>query len=148
MEREGFSCYLARNVEADSAMSLQRILKKIKTRQHPLILNATAATEVPYADALYGGVIVSNLGASAATTFTLPKAVPGMRVSAVLKAAQELRLDPFGTETIALPSTGVQQAAGKYITADALSESVQLVCLIAGTWDAVGATDGTWGVEG
>lgn len=136
-------------MEADVAMSAnQRIIAKIRRRQAPKVINATAATDIAYADALYGGVVVANNGASAAVTFNLPEAIPGMRVSAVLKAAQELRLNPQDTETIALPSTGVQQAAGKYITADALSESVQLVCIIAGTWDAVGATDGTWGVEG
>jgi hypothetical protein len=66
-----------------------------------------------------------------------------MRVSAVVRAAQELRLDPNGTETIALPSSGVQGAAGKYLTADAVGENVELICLTTGTWDAVGHT-GTW----
>lgn len=89
---------------------------------------------------------VSNAGASGAATFTLPAAEPGLRVSAVVEATQQLRLDPNGTETIALPSTGVQSAAGKYITADALAESVELVCLTKGTWDVVNF-QGTWTAE-
>ena len=90
---------------------------------------------------------VSNAGATGAATFTLPAAVVGMRVTANVEAAQELRLDPNGTETIALPSSGVQGAAGKYLTADAVGERVQLVCFTAGTWDVIDYT-GTWTAEG
>lgn len=92
------------------------------------------------------GITLSNLGASGAATFTLPAAVQGMRVTAVVQVAQELRLDPNGAETIALPSTGVQGAAGKYLTANALTESVQLICLTTGTWDVISYT-GTWTAE-
>lgn len=92
-------------------------------------------------------VHVSNAGASGAATFTLPAALVGMRVTANVEAAQELRLDPNGTETIALPSSGVQGAAGKYLTADAVGERVQLVCFTAGTWDVIDYT-GTWTAEG
>jgi hypothetical protein len=89
------------------------------------------------------GIIVSNAGAAAAATFALPAATVGMRVTAVVEAAQELRLDPNGVETIALPSSGVQGAAGKWLVADAVGENVQLVCLTAGTWDCINFT-GTW----
>lgn len=93
------------------------------------------------------GIIVSNAGASGAATFALPAATVGMRVTAVVEAAQELRLDPNGTETIALPSSGVQGAAGKYLVADAVGENVELVCLTAGTWDCTNYT-GTWTAQG
>lgn len=129
-------------------MSLQpsyKIIQGVKAKLVPTIL--TSAATITRNQALYGA-IVTNVGAGAAVTYVLPPAIVGMRVRAVVKAAQELRLDPNGTETISLPSTGVQQAAGKYITADAVSESVELICIVAGTWDAFGATDGTWGVEG
>jgi len=89
-------------------------------------------------------VHVTNVGAVGAVTYALPAATVGMRVTALVKAAQELRLDPNGTETISLPSSGVQQAAGAYITADAVGESVVLVCTVDGTWDAIGPIDGTW----
>src|SRR5688572_3805178 len=108
--------------------AINRIIEKIRTRQHPLLINATSGTTViPYAEALYGGVTVSNLGAAAAVTFTLPKATPGMRVHAIVQAAQELRLDPDGaTDSVALPSTGVQSTDGAYITANAIGETVEL----------------------
>lgn len=92
------------------------------------------------------GAFVSNAGASGTITVTLPPAEPGLRVTAYVEAAQQLRLDPSGTETVALPSTGAQSAAGKYIVADAATEHVNLVCLVKGTWDAVGYS-GTWTAE-
>lgn len=119
-----------------SSNSLIRAIGKNRDRLKPATLIATTTpVEVPYARALQGGVVVSNKGRGAATVFSLPPAVPGMRVSAVVQAAQALRLDPSGTETIALPSTGVQSAAGKYIEADAIGETVQIVCITVGTWD-------------
>lgn len=121
-----------------SVNSLNRLVTKIRTRQKPAILIATTTpVEIPYVNAIQGGIVVSNKGRAAATTFTLPPAVVGMRVSAVVQAAQELRLDPSGTQTVALPSTGVQQAAGAYIVADAIGETVDLVCITAGTWDVL-----------
>jgi hypothetical protein len=110
----------------------------------PVIVSATGGT-ITREQALRH-VYVSNAGASGAAVFALPKAEPGLRVSAVVEATQNLRLDPNGTETIALPSTGVQGAAGEYIEANALAESVELVCLTKGTWDVVNF-QGTWTAE-
>jgi hypothetical protein len=93
--------------------------------------------------AAQSGGYISNLGASAAATFALPAALPGMTFTAIVEAAFALRLDPDGTETIALPSSGVQGAAGKYLEADAVGEKVKLVCLTAGTW-SVEHYSGTW----
>jgi hypothetical protein len=93
------------------------------------------------------GAIISNLGASGAAAFVLPPATLGLEFTFVVEVAQELRIDPDGTETVALPATGVQQAAGKYITADAIGERIHLVCITAGTWDALYSA-GTWTVEG
>jgi hypothetical protein len=61
-------------------------------------------------------------------------------------AAFELRIDPNGTETIALPSTGVQGAAGKYLVADADGETVDIECTKTGQWSVFGFT-GTWTAE-
>lgn len=83
------------------------------------------------------GMIVSNAGASGAATFVLPPATVGLEFIFLVEAAQELRIDPDGTETIALPASGVQQAAGKYIVADAVGERIHIACLTAGTWDAI-----------
>lgn len=95
------------------------------------------------AEELAGEVIVVNTGASAEVVIALPAAKRGMKVHAQCLAAQEIRLDPNGTKTIALPSTGAQSAAGAYITANAVGEWVTLICLVDGTWDVAGY-NGTW----
>lgn len=85
-------------------------------------------------------------GAIGAATFVLPVSVPGLEYTFQVGAAQELRVDPNGTETIGLPSTGVQAAAGKYISADAVGEWVKVRCLKAGKWTVQGYA-GTWTAE-
>lgn len=80
------------------------------------------------------GKTFTNEGASGAVTFSLPPATVGQWYRFVAKAAQEIRLDPNGTETIAL-DTGVQQGAGAYITFNAIGERVSIECVKAGEWD-------------
>ena len=92
------------------------------------------------------GTAHTNTGAAAAIVLTLPAATPGLRFTFGVGAAFELRIDPSGTETISLPSSGVPGAAGKYLGADAVGETVDLVCLKAGNWSVVGYT-GTWTAE-
>ncbi|MCA9013705.1 MAG: DUF2190 family protein [Planctomycetaceae bacterium] len=92
------------------------------------------------------GKTFTTVGAAGAVTFRLPPAVVGLRNRYRVGAAQELRLDPDGTETIALPSTGVQGAAGKYLVADADGETVDIECTKAGEWSVFGFT-GTWTAE-
>jgi len=91
------------------------------------------------------GKTFTNTAASGAVTFALPAATVGQWYRFVVKAAQELRLDPNGTETISLP-TGVQQAAGKYITANAIGERISVECVKAGEWETTEDV-GTWGAE-
>ena len=122
--------------------ALFRIIQRIEARLRPAAVVATADTEITR-DQAWNEVVVSNLGAAGAVTFALPAAERGMRVTAVVQAAQELRLDPDGTETAALPSSGVQQAAGAYLTANAIGETLRLVCITPGTWD-VETYLGTW----
>lgn len=88
----------------------------------------------------------TNTGASGAITIALPAATVGLRYGFALGAAQQLRIDPNGSETISLPSSGVPGAAGKYLVADAVGENVHLACLIAGNWSVLGYT-GTWTAE-
>lgn len=88
----------------------------------------------------------STVGATGAVTFALPAAAVGLNYYFYVGAAQELRIDPNGTETISLPSTGVPGAAGKYLTANAAGETVYLVCAVAGSWACFGYT-GTWTAE-
>lgn len=91
------------------------------------------------------GATFTNDGAAGAITFALPAATVGQWYRFVVKAAQELRLDPNGSETISLP-TGVQQAAGKYIGADAVGERISVECVKAGAWETHEAV-GTWTAE-
>ena len=91
------------------------------------------------------GKTFTNQGASGAIKFSLPAATVGQWFRFVVKAAQELQIDPNGTETIALPS-GVQQAAGKYIGADAIGERITVECVKAGEWDTTEGV-GTWTAE-
>lgn len=107
------------------------------------ILTKTADYTLTTAD---NGAIVSTAGASGTVVISLPAAVPGMRYGGRVGAAQELRFEPNGSETISLPSTGVPGAAGKYLTANAAGETVDLVCVVAGTWSVFGYT-GTWTAE-
>jgi hypothetical protein len=92
------------------------------------------------------GKTFTNEGAAGAITFALPAATVGQWFRFKVKVAQELRIDPNGTQTIALPSTGAQGAAGKYLTADAVGEGVELECVKAGVWEANYYT-GTWTAE-
>lgn len=91
------------------------------------------------------GKLFTNEGASGAITFALPAATVGLWYDFVVKAAQELRIDPNGTETVSLP-TGVQQAAGKYISADAIGERISVECVKAGVWETRMGV-GTWTAE-
>ena len=98
-------------------------------------------------DAAYSGYIITNEGATGAATFVLSAAAVGVELTFMVMTAQELRIDPNGTQTIALPSTGAQGAAGKYLTADAVGEWVKLVCVKTGQWQVQGYA-GTWAHEG
>lgn len=116
------------------------------------IVTVTAHTQAESAaagllSAANNGTAHTNTGATGATTVTLPPAVVGLHYYFGVGAAQELRIDPDGSETISLPSTGVPGAAGKYLTADAIGETVHLMCVKAGNWAVMGYT-GTWAAEG
>jgi len=89
------------------------------------------------------GKTFTTVGASGTVTFAMPAATLGQKYRFRVGAAQQLRIDPNGTETIALPSTGVQSAAGAYIVADADGETVDIECTKAGQWSVFGYT-GTW----
>jgi hypothetical protein len=92
------------------------------------------------------GTVHTNKGATGPIVLALPAATVGMRFGFRVQAAQELRIDPNGLETIGLPSTGVQGAGGKYLWADAVGEWVDIECLEAGKWFVVGYA-GTWTAE-
>lgn len=115
----------------------------LNATKQPVILTKTADYTATLAD---NGACFSNVGASGTITIALPAATPGQEYSGRVGVAQQLRFDPNGSETISLPSTGVPGAAGKYLTADAIGETVVLRCIVAGTWSVFGYT-GTWTAE-
>lgn len=96
--------------------------------------------------AIESGSCHTNAGAAGAITLALPPATVGLEFEFRVSVAQELRIDPDGTETISLPSNGVPGAAGKYLVADAIGETVRLRCCVAGSWSVIGHT-GTWTAE-
>ena len=110
------------------------------------LLEFTAKTANYTVTANDSGSGFTNVGASGAITFALPAATVGLNYYFAVGVAQELRIDPNGSETISLPSSGVPGAAGKYLVADAIGETVRLVCATAGSWRVFGYT-GTWTAE-
>lgn len=98
-------------------------------------------------NAAMAGAIVDNTPSGSAAVFNLPAALVGMEFYFYVLAAFALRINPDGTETIGLPSSGAQQAAGKYIEADAAGEYVHIMCVKAGQWETLDYR-GTWTVEG
>jgi hypothetical protein len=95
------------------------------------LINVEAHTASDTLTTTENGTAHTNTGAAGAITLSLPAATPGL---------------PNGSETISLPSNGVPGAAGKYLVADAVGETVHLVCLKAGSWSVIGHT-GTWSAE-
>ena len=89
------------------------------------------------------GITFTTEGAAGTVVFALPAATVGQWYRFKVMAVQELRIDPNGTETIALPSTGAQQAAGAYLTANAVGEGCEIECVKAGVWE-VNSYTGTW----
>lgn len=120
---------------------------KIKVRIKPTGKPNTSKVATKTADytvlASDSGKTFSTTGASGTVVFSMPAAVPGLRYRFYVGAAQELRIDPNGSETASLPSTGVASAAGAYLTANAAGETVDIECVVAGSWSVFGYT-GTW----
>jgi hypothetical protein len=111
-------------------------------RQKTSVTPHTASFPLTAAD---NGTAHTNAGAAGVITASLPPASPGLRFTFSVGAAQEFRIDPNGTETISQPSNGVPGAGGKYISADAVGETLFLECFVAGNWHAHG--NGTWTAE-
>jgi hypothetical protein len=107
------------------------------------LLNVEAKTANYTVTTTDNGTTFTTTGASGTVTFALPAAAIGLHYRFVVGATQELRIDPNGSETISLPSSGLAQAAGAYIVADAQGEFVEIACVRASTW-AVIAYNGTW----
>jgi hypothetical protein len=86
------------------------------------------------------GSVITNTGSTGATVYTLPAATKGMVVQFTLTVAQDVDVNPNGTDLI----VGYGCSAGDAISSDATKGTkVTLQCLVAGEWDVVGDR-GTW----
>jgi len=90
--------------------------------------------------------VYTNEGAAAPASWDLPAATVGLEYYFYVMAAFGLQINPDGTETIALPSSGAQQGAGKYIVADAVGEYAHVICVKDGQWEVLDYR-GTWTAE-
>jgi len=135
--------YVGRIVGYVSSTKVLVSIEPIESAGASTVQTKTADYTVTAGDS--GRTFTTN-GASGTVVFSMPAAVPGLKYRFHVGAAQELRIDPNGTETISLPSTGVAGAAGKYLTANAAGETVDVECAVAGTWSVFGYT-GTWTAE-
>lgn len=107
----------------------------------PIVKVLTADTTL---NAKHAGITITNEGATADRTMTLPAATVGQEFTFIQMTTTaggfNIILDGSGAETIALPSTGVQAAT---ITSGTLGASVKIRCVKAGEWEIVSYT-GTW----
>lgn len=91
-------------------------------------------------DGRYIGRVIDNSGASGNVVIELPAAVAAMagwRIGFEIKAAQQLRIDPNGTDLIR------GGTAGQYMVSSTIGDSATIECDGAGTWKIV-ARYGTW----
>lgn len=104
-------------------------------KKAPLILSDGATVTAAQA---YDGVIITNTGASGTETYVLPDARPGMKVTALVRAAQALTIDLATGQSIDGVAT-----SGQTYTADAVGEFLVLICVVDNVWSRI-ATAGTW----
>ena len=86
-----------------------------------------------------------NTGAAGTVVFGLPPAVRGLRYKFVITAAQHLRIDPNGSETIN-KADGTVGGAGKYLGINTVNSFVEIECFVDGHWTFVHGV-GAWALE-
>ena len=104
----------------------------------PVVITSATTPVVVTAAQLNKHAILTNTKADGAVVYTLPAATAGMRLTGIVGVAQGLTLDLPTGDTIAGTAT-----SGQTLTADALGESIQLICIVDGRWDVLAKT-GTW----
>ena len=126
---------------------LSRLTSRIAALEvkYPATANTTTTRDITAAEA-YRGITVSNLGDADGVIFNLPAALPGMRVTAVVRETAALVLNPVDTSGKIYSTGATLGAGGKNISADAKGETITLVCIEADHWTPVAFT-GTWTVE-
>ncbi len=98
------------------------------------------STSTTFTDGRYLGRTVTNSGASGAVVYTLLAAAAnhiGWRFRFEVATAQDLRIDPNGSETIR------GGTSGQYLESDTIGDSVTIECDAAGSWKIV-EQYGTW----
>jgi hypothetical protein len=73
--------------------------------------------------------VMSNEGAGALRTYSLPVALAGISYSFTRITSQDVRVDPDGTETIGMGG------AGKYIQLGADGDFIKIECFTSGQWE-------------
>lgn len=121
---------------------ITRLTNRLKALENegaqPVVITSATTPVTVTAAQLTKHAILTNTKADGAVVFTLPAATAGMRLTGVVGVAQGLTLDLPTGNTIAGNAT-----SGQTFTADALGESIQLICLVDGRWDVLAKT-GTW----
>lgn len=115
------------------------VLAKQFTREYVdgTLVGGTAGATVT-AEQQAQGVVLHNTGASGAITFVTQIPVVGDKLTAVVRANQNLIIDlPTGAIIDGVATTGQNYAA------DAIGEFLVLICVVAGAWSRV-STGGTW----
>lgn len=132
---------------------LSRLTARVKTLEAattaaalaPTAVNVTADRAITATEA-YGGIVVSNIGASGAVVLALPAGLPGMSVTAINIVTQSLSLNPVDTEII-YPIGGTPLTEDVPILSNAAGEHITLVCVEAGKWVTANCV-GTWSANG
>jgi len=126
----------------DGLTSYEEALEATDNVIHGVYETHTADDTLTHAES---NSVHSNLGASGTVTLTLPQdATAGTKFYFVVMAAFELRIDPGSAGGIYI--NGSKQTDNMYITANAVNESVVLVCVGNNDWVSMSVV-GTWGVE-
>lgn len=122
---------------------LSRLTARVKTLEtegaQPVVITSGTTPVTVTAAQLTKHAILTNTKADGAVEFDLPAAKAGMRLTAIVGAAQNLTLDLPTGDTI---SNGLATSGQSY-SANAVGESLSLICIVDGRWDVV-STTGTW----
>lgn len=102
------------------------------SRGRPYFVGAKTAAYTVLPQDCYGGVI-TNEGASGVVTLTLPSAEVGMRLTVYALAAQEIELDPSGSELINFAG-GVAGDKVSNSTTPAVDDAITIICVEDGEW--------------
>lgn len=104
----------------------------------PVVISSATTPVAVTAAQLTKHAFLSNTKTDGAVVFTLPAAVAGMRLTAIVGHTSGLTLDVLTGDTVAGLAT-----SGQTVTADALGESIDLICIVDTRWDILAKT-GTW----